>query len=415
MTRDILIAGAGLGGLTAAAILLKRGHRVRVLERARMLGEIGAGIQLAANATHVLEFLGLGAALGRVAVTPQSLRFKLHDTGELLYEFPLGDAHRQRFGAPYYHVHRADLHGLLVDRVRGLDADAIVLGAEVTGFVEHERGVDVGLADGTRQSAELLIGADGINSTLRRTLLGPDGARFTGYVAWRGLVPRACLPLDFMDEVCTVWVGPGAHPVVYYLRRGELLNFVGLVESDAWHEESWTVRDSWEHLKADFTGWHRDVQQVIDAIPRDQCYRWALYNRPPLEGWSTERVTLLGDAAHPTLPFLAAGAAMAIEDGAVLARCLDAADTIARALALYEASRYERTARVQTGSNDMGRLYKLRTVAELKQGFSDFALHEKRNAWLYGYDPLTEPLIEPAEERHPLRSAAGAPGEHEAG
>jgi len=418
MQRNIVIAGAGLGGLTAAAVLLERGHRVRVLERARALGEIGAGIQLSANATHVLDSLGLGAALAEVAVTPASFRFRVHDTGKLLYEFPLGDAHRRRFGASYYHVHRADLHALLVDRVRTLDADAIVLGAEVAGFEENERAIEVLLADGTRRSADLLVGADGINSVLRRRILGADAAQFTGYVAWRGIVPRARLPADFMDEVCTIWVGPGAHPVVYYLRRAELLNFVGLVESDAWREEAWTVRDSWEHLKADFQGWHADVQQVIDAMPKDQCYRWALYNRPSVEGWSTGRATLLGDAAHPTLPFLASGAAMAIEDGVVLARALDATTTVADALRLYQANRYERTARVQTGSNEMGRLYKLGSIAELERGFADFELHEKRNAWLYGYNPLTVPLIEPTHTGTGTGSASAAArraGEGDAG
>lgn len=393
MAREILIAGAGLGGLTAAAVLLQCGHRVRVFERSRKLGEIGAGIQLSANASFVLESLGLGDSVRDVAVTPESFRFKLHDSGELLYEIPLGDAHLQRFGASYYHVHRADLHALLIDRVRALDADAIELNAEVVAFEERAERVDVHFADGRCRAGDVLVGADGIKSVLRRQILGGEDADFTGYVAWRGVVPRASLPRELIDEVCTIWVGPGAHPVVYYLRRGELLNFVGLVESDAWREESWTVKDSWEQLKADFAGWHADVQSVIDAMPKDECYRWALYNRKPVTGWSTAHATLLGDAAHPTLPFLASGAAMAIEDGVILARALEATDTVAAALDLYEKNRYERTARVQTSSNDMARLYKLQTPEELKRGFSDFTLHEKRNEWLYGYNPLTIPLV----------------------
>jgi salicylate hydroxylase len=393
MTKQIFIAGAGLGGLTAAALLLQHGHRVRVFERARELGEIGAGIQLSANATHVLESLGLGPAVRDVAVTPSSFRFKLHDTGEMLHEIPLGDAHRQRFGASYFHVHRADLHAILVDRVRELDPDAIELNAEVVGFEEDEARVEVQFLDGTRRCADLLVGADGINSVLRRQIVGSEQADFTGYVAWRSVVPIEKLPPDFMDKVCTIWIGPGAHPVVYYLRRAELLNFVGLVESDSWREESWTVKDSWEHLKSDFADWPAEVQTVIDAMPKDECYRWALYNRKPVTGWSTARATLLGDAAHPTLPFLASGAAMAIEDGAILARALDATQNVAAALDLYQTNRFERTARVQTGSNDMATLYKLQTVEELKRGFSDFTLHEKRNEWLYGYNPLTVPLI----------------------
>lgn len=393
MHRDILIIGAGLGGLTAAAVLLQRGHRVRVFERAHTLGEIGAGIQLSANATHVLSAIGLDAAVRDIAVTPTSFRFKLHDSGELLYEIPLGDTHRQRFGASYYHVHRADLHRLLVDRVRARDPQAIVLDSEAVAFEEDEHRVTVRFADGSARSGDVVVGADGIHSVLRRQIVGPDAPDFTGYVAWRGVVARKHLPPDFMDEVCTIWVGPGAHPVVYYLRRAELLNFVGIVESDAWHEESWTVKDSWEHLKADFAGWHADVQSVIDAMPKNQCFRWALYNRRPVVGWSTARATLLGDAAHPTLPFLASGAAMAIEDGVILARALDETDSVAAALALYQTNRYERTARVQTGSNDMAKLYKSATEAQLRQAFTDFTLHEARNHWLYGYNPWTVPLV----------------------
>ena len=394
MSKNILIVGAGLGGLTAAAVLLERGHRVRVLERSHELGEIGAGIQLSANATHVLNALGLGEALQNLAVTPSSFRFKLHDSGELLYELALGDLHRQRFGASYYHIHRADLHGLLVAKVRELDATAITLDSEVIGFDENDHRVQLRFADGSHREGDLLIGADGINSVIRRQILGPDEAEFTGYVAWRGVVPRERLPADYMDKVCTIWVGPGAHPVVYYLRRAELLNFVGLVQNDTWRDESWTVKDSWENLKADFAGWHADVQYMIDAMPKDQCYRWALYNRPPVTGWSTGRATLLGDAAHPTLPFMASGAAMAIEDGVILARALEQTDSVAAALELYQSNRFERTARVQTGSNDMATLYKSSTEAELRRAFEDFTLHEKRNQWLYGYNALSVPLLD---------------------
>ena len=387
MPLNVLIVGAGLGGLSAAAWLLKHGHRVRVFEQADELGEIGAGIQLSANATRVLDSLGLAERLADVAVTPTSFRFKLHDSGEMLYEIPLGDIHRQRFGASYYHVHRADLHAMLAARVQQLDPEAIRLGTAAIGYDEGPESARLRLADGSTQSGDLLIGADGIHSVMRRQILGVEEPQFTGYVAWRGVVPRADLPADYMDEVCTIWVGPGAH-----LRRAELLNFVGVVESDDWREESWTVKDSWENLKADFTGWHRDVQLIIDAMPRDQCYRWALYNRPPVQGWSTQHATLLGDAAHPTLPFMASGAAMAIEDGVVLGRALERSRSVPAALELYQANRYERTARVQTGSNDMATLYRSRTVEELRAAFTDFSLHEKRNHWLYGYDPLNVPL-----------------------
>ena len=178
-------------------------------------------------------------------------------------------------------------------------------------------------ANGTTASGDLLIGADGIKSAIRAQILGATKAEFTNYVSWRATVPSSRLPSDYMERVSTNWMGPNAHVIVYYIRRGELLNFVGLVEDDTWLDESWTVKAPWARLKADFTPWHPKVQMLIDAMDKDNCYRWAMYNRPPVTGWSTARATLLGDAAHPTLPFMAQGAAMAIEDGAIIARALE--------------------------------------------------------------------------------------------
>jgi salicylate hydroxylase len=199
-----------------------------------------------------------------------------------------------------------------------------------------------------------------------------------------------------MKRVSTNWMGPNAHVIVYYIRRGELLNFVGLVEDDTWLDESWTVKAPWARLKADFVPWHPKVQMLIDAMDKDNCYRWAMYNRPPVTGWSTARATLLGDAAHPTLPFMAQGAAMAIEDGPIIARALEHESSMSAALDLYQRSRYERTARVQIGSNEMGKLFHQRTEEDLRRGFEGRDLAKERNAWLFSYDPWTAPLGAPA-------------------
>jgi salicylate hydroxylase len=392
MRAAILIVGAGIGGLTAAAALLARGHRVRVLEQASALGEIGAGIQISANAARVLHSLGLEQGLLGAAVTPLALQFRLYSTAELLHEIPVGAAHAQTHGATYYHLHRADLHALLAAKVHALDPSAIELGAAAERFTEDADGVTLQLAGGRSMRGDLLIGADGIRSAIRAQIVGPTQAEFTGYVSWRALVPASRLPPDFMPRVSRNFVGPNAHVIVYYVRRGELLNFVGLVEDATWRDESWTVKAPWQQLKADFAPWHADVQQLIDAMDKDQCYRWAMYNRPPVTGWSTPRATLLGDAAHPTLPFMAQGAAMAIEDGAILARALDTAATIPAALDLYQRTRYERTARVQIGSNELGHLFHLRTEQELRSAFSRRDLAKERGTWLYSYDPLTAPL-----------------------
>lgn len=399
MPQNVIIVGAGIGGLAAAAVLLDRGHRVRIYEQAPALGEIGAGIQISANASRVLHGLGLEDALTKVAVIPTAQYFRAYGTGELLHEIPLGVSHERSHGAKYYHLHRADLHAVLAAKVRELDAQAVVLRAAAESFTETRDSVTVRFANGTTASGDLLIGADGIKSAIRAQILGATKAEFTRYVSWRATVPSSRLPPDYMERVSTNWMGPNAHVIVYYIRRGELLNFVGLVEDDTWLDESWTVKAPWARLKADFMPWHPKVQMLIDAMDKDNCFRWAMYNRPPVTGWSTARATLLGDAAHPTLPFMAQGAAMAIEDGPILARALEQESSIAAALDLYQRSRYERTARVQIGSNEMGKLFHQQTEEDLRRGFEGRDLAKERNTWLFSYDPWTVPLGGPAGVR----------------
>jgi salicylate hydroxylase len=196
-----------------------------------------------------------------------------------------------------------------------------------------------------------------------------------------------------MDPVMSVWMGPGRHAVCYYLRGGSLLNFVGLVETDEVSEESWTARYPWETLKADFEGWHRDIQEIIDRADRNACYRWSLFYRPPIAKWSTRRVTMLGDAVHATLPYLAQGAAMAIEDGAVLTRALASTNEVADALQLYERNRIERTSRIVNGSGANRTLFHMSDQAELRRAFANRDEGRARNEWLYSYNPLTVELV----------------------
>ena len=389
---QVLIAGAGLGGLAAAACLLKRGFRVRVFEQAPQLGEVGAGIQQSANSVKVLYDLGLRAALERVAVKPRDYEFRRFDTGELLHKIPFAQAHAREHGAPYYHLHRADFHRILVDKVLSMDPGCIALNARVTGFTEDAGGVTLHLADGSSAKGDLLLGADGIKSVVRSQIVGETPASYTGYVAWRLTVPREKLPADLMEIVGAVWCGPRNHCVVYWLRRGEVLNFVGCPEHAGWDGESWTQRRPWEELKADFAGWHPKIQAILDAADRNECYRWALNDRKPIRDWSTARATLLGDAAHPTLPFLAQGACMAIEDGAVIARALEGAASVPEALQLYQRARVERCARVVTESSEHGGLYHIVDAQEMKQAFAARDIAQERAQWLYNYDPLTVPL-----------------------
>lgn len=389
---QIAIIGAGLGGLCAAAVLQRQGHAVRVYEQSATLGEVGAGIQMSANAMKVLDALGLRPALEPVAVRPKAFEFRRFDSGEMLHRLPLGDAHEQRHGAPYFQLHRADLHAALQAAVLAHDAQAVVTGARASAFVEGTDSVRVQFEDGRQVDAELVVGADGIKSAVRRHVLGDDRPQFTGQVAWRCTVPTDRIPPALRtDLVSTIWCGPHNHAVTYYLRGGSLLNFVGCVERD-WEEESWTTRRPWAELDADYAGWHPMVRAVVEHVDRDQCFRWALNNRVPSQHWSSQRITMLGDAVHATLPYMAQGAAMAIEDAAVLSRALALPGTLAHRLRRYDGHRAPRTARVVRESTEMGTLYHIVDASQMRLAFIDRDIARSRNEWLYPYDPWTAPL-----------------------
>jgi salicylate hydroxylase len=394
----VLVAGAGLGGLAAALALLRRGFHVRVLEQAATLREVGAGIQLSANVNHVLYNLGLRQALDEVASRTAGKRIRLWNTGQTWPLFDLGAESMSEYGYPYLTVYRADLQRALVDAVRAADPDAIELNARVVGFEQDAgpdgsgpaTGVTVHLADGTARRGHVLVGADGVHSKVRSLLFGEDHARFSGTLAWRGVIPADKLPAHLREPYGVNWVGPGAHVIHYPLRRGELVNFVGILERDDWQVESWTERGSVDECERDFQHWHDDVHTLIRAL--DQPYKWALMLREPLMQWSVQRVTLLGDACHPTLPMLASGAAMAIEDGYILARCLDEIDDAPAALARYESLRTERTARVVRGSAENARRFHNPELAHA-QGAAAYVEREwneqrirERYDWLFTYD-----------------------------
>ena len=384
------MAGAGLGGLAAASCLMKAGHTVEIYEQAPQLGEIGAGIQVSANAMHVMRHLGIEDRLLAVGVKPDAYVFRLHNSGEVIQRFSLSQ--EQLHGAPYTQLHRADLHEILASRARQIDPDIVRLNHTVTGFTQSADGVDLHFANRPSVRGDILIGADGVKSVVRAQMFGAAPATYTGDSAWRLVVPTDRLPEDLLERVMSVFMGPQGHVVCYYLRGGTLLNLVGCVETEEISEESWTVKRPWTEFKAHFEGWHPVIQTIIDAADKDQCYLWALFNRPPIHDWSSERVTLLGDSAHPTLPYLAQGAAMAIEDGAVLTRALSMTDSIAEALQIYQRNRSERTAKIVLQSSANRELFHLRSEAEIRARFAKRDEGDDRNRWLYSYNPLTVEL-----------------------
>ncbi|MFZ6645874.1 FAD-dependent monooxygenase [Undibacterium sp. TJN25] len=394
----IVIIGAGLGGLTAANALLDRGFDVTVLEQAAQLKEIGAGVQLSSNATGVLYRLGLGPTLEKIASEPAGKRVRLWNTGQTWPLFDLGAISRERYGYPYMTLHRADLHTVLAEGVQRRNPAAIRLGVKVDRHEQHDDGrVTVHGSNGDSWVADLVIGADGVHSRTREALFGPDAPRFSGIMAWRGVVRAADLPVHMREPYGSNWVGPGAHVIQYPLRAGELVNFVGAVESSGWEVESWSERGTHEECLKDFTGWHEDVQTLIRAI--DVPYKWALMVRDPMPQWSKGSITLLGDACHPTLPFLAQGAGMALEDGYILARALQQyGSDLPDALRRYEAARHERTARIVRGSAANAERFHNPALAHA-EGAAAYVSREwseervkERYEWLFEYDVDAVPL-----------------------
>lgn len=389
---DILIAGAGLGGLTAALALIQRGHRVRIFEQATELKEVGAGVQLGANGTRILIALGLEAAMRRVVCEAAGKEIRLGSTGQSWQTYDLGQSSVRRFGAPYWMVHRGDFHAVLLDAVRNAIPDGLWTGHGCTGFEQTANSVTLRLANGEHVTGDLLIGADGVHSRVRQQMFGQGAAHFTGLMAWRGLVPMHRLPPHQRTLVGANWVGVGGHVVTYPLRRGELLNFVGVVERDDWRTESWNEPGTHEECLRDLGNWHEDVKTIIRNI--DTPFKWALLGRDPLDHFAQGRVCVMGDAAHPTLPFLAQGANMALEDAVVIARCLEVSDG-PEALQRYEAARLARTAAIVRGSSDNTKRFHNPALGH-PEGAAAYVEREfqpekvsQRSDWLYEYDALT--------------------------
>jgi len=394
----VLIAGGGIGGLAAAAALLQRGIDVDVYEQASELKEVGAGIQISPNGNRVLDALGVFTRLKELSCDPVRKEFRLWNTGRPWPMLSLGATVVEKYGYPYLTVYRPDLHGALADRVRALKPDAIHLDSGVAGLQQDAGGVELLLRKGSRLRGDALLGADGVRSVVRNTLWGPTDPAFSGMVAWRGLIPMEVLPERLRAPVGSTWIGPGGHVVTYPLHRSKIMNLVATIEGKTWAHHGGSAPGTTEECLQDFAGWHEDVQTMIRLAP--SLLKWALARRDPIPQWTQGRVTLLGDAAHATLPFLAQGAVHSIEDGTVLARCLEgvAAIDVPAALQRYEAARIERTSRMVRGATaNTERFHSPELATEssaekyLEREWSADPIFERYD-WLYRYDASTAPL-----------------------
>jgi salicylate hydroxylase len=350
----IAIIGGGIGGLTTALAMTQAGLTVAVYERSAQLVDQGAGITLAPNATRVLYHLGLGPALEETAVTPPVTEYRHYRTGAVIMRMVPKD-YRKLFGVPYLRLHRWDLQEAMITRLARVASGALHLGARVDRLETRGKDVKITFADGRAETADIVVAADGIRSGIRETLFNPAPPVFTGYVAWRGLVGTSELPQHLRESA--VAFGQGRHINRYLVRRGELLNFVAVAQRAQWEAEGWTLPAPLDEFLDEFASFEEGTRTVISRPLRGQLFKWGLFGRPWLEQWYSGRVVLLGDAAHPMLPFLGQGGANAIEDAMILTRCLQAESTPEKAFALYQATRGPRARSATERSAGRGERY----------------------------------------------------------
>jgi 6-hydroxynicotinate 3-monooxygenase len=376
-TTRIAVIGAGLGGMTAAGLLQRAGFAVKVYEQAPAFSRIGAGIHLSANVMLVMRRLGVETALSDIGLHPDAFVSRQWDTGEILFELPFDAASEAHYGAAYINVHRGDLHAVLES---ALAPGTVAFGRKLTALADDGAAIGLTFEDGHRAQADLVIGADGVNSNVREFLYPPEKPRYTGHIAHRAVFPTPLLK-GLAIRACTKWWGPGNHILVYYMTQArEEVYLVTSAPQPHWNETASFVPCDRDEFIPTFDGYHAELRQVIEAAP--EVTKWPVFDREPVDRWCGGRVALLGDACHPMRPYMAAGAAMAVEDAAVLARCLAefGYDDTAESFAWYEANRMPRVAKVQRISH------------------ANTWLRTPVNPdWLFRYDACAVPLLPPGE------------------
>jgi salicylate hydroxylase len=383
----VIIVGAGIGGLISALCLNKKGHKVEIYEQAERLSELGAGVQLSPNATNVLNYLDLTEDLKSYIFEPKSFQFLNYKTGKIIAERKLGSAIEEDFGSPNYDVHRADLQKVLLNRIKAKNI-SLYTDKQVNKVGNKESCAFIEVAE-KEIEADIVIGADGIHSMVSNTLFGEKERAFTGNVAWRMLIPVESLPKDLILPDTTVWLGPKKHFVTYHVNGGRNINCVCLVEQEGWKSESWSEKGDINDLKLAYKGWNKTIETLLDYANPDSLYKWALHDRQPMKNWAEGRICILGDAAHPMLPFLAQGAAMAIEDGAVIADCITNFENASEGLQYFEKIRKPRTSYVQMAARRNAKVLHLSGLAAFFRNLVMGYVGNKIFFKLYSYNALT--------------------------
>lgn len=392
---NVVIVGAGIGGLATALALHRAGLRPRVYEQAAMLGEVGAGLSVTPNAVKALDWLGVGTALRAIADEPPQQLTCHFASGELLVGFDRSNTVLQ-YGAPYLQLHRADLHQILLERLRALDPDAVCTDRRFlsqTGAGSPGEGIRADFIDGNgvvhAVSADALIGTDGLKSVVRESAFAVTPPEFGGFVAWRGLVPRAALEGRELSPGSKVFAGPGRLFVRYPVRHGALVNYVAFARAETWQREGWSQTGAIEETQRLFAGFHDEVQSILAATPGGRCHKWGLFGREPLPRWAKGTLVLLGDAAHPMMPWFGQGAASALEDAVVLGRCVASCNgELAAAFRRFEATRHARVTRLHRESGLGGE----RLAGLHPEQLRDAPVRNEDSLGIFAHDPVNEEL-----------------------
>lgn len=377
---NVIVVGGGIGGLFAANALLKHGFAVKVYEQAPQLGEVGAGVYITPNSVRQMERVGLGEAVRKWGAPVGDKSYYYRHDGTPIAPVQVADLNGW---AANYGMHRADIVNFLSDAI----PDGVVhCGHRAVGFEQTADVARVKFANGVTAEADVVVACDGIHSELRPYVFPPSKPVFHGTISYRGLVPAEKLPNWPMDR-WEMWAGPSKHFLIFPVRHGTMVNYVGFVPTDEEMKESWSAPGDAKKLRAEFEGWDPRIGEVLSKV--DHCFRWALYDREPLPSWTKGRLTLLGDAAHPMLPHLGQGANQSIEDGMALATILSEVDNkeVPAALQAYEKLRRQRVADIQLGARQNGlRVDSMSGYADLKKRDAELAAHADFRAHLYAYD-----------------------------